>query len=202
MSERIDRSEPGSGWLVIAVMAVILVAAGAGGFYWFRTAGTPQPSGTETTETRSAAPPARPDEPFPATLFLPADGRLMPAPAAVKRQPDAQLQAREAALALFEDERGGRVPVLKEFRLRALYLDAAGTAVLDLGSRSPAQKELRASVEEELLALYAVVNTLTQNIPEVRQVRIIVDGREAQTLAGHIDLTRSFGKRTDLVKTQ
>jgi hypothetical protein len=43
---------------------------------------------------------------------------------------------------------------------------------------------------------------LVQNVPEVRQVRFLVDGREVQTLAGHIDLSRSFGKRTDLVKTE
>jgi hypothetical protein len=67
---------------------------------------------------------------------------------------------------------------------------------------APAQKELKASVEGELLAVYALVNSLTQSIPEVRQVRFLLDGREAQTLAGHIDLSRSFVKRTDLVKTQ
>ena len=53
---------------------------------------------------------------------------------------------------------------------------------------------------EELLALYAMVNTLSQNFEEIRQVRFLVDGREAQTLAGHIELSRKFTKRMDLVK--
>jgi hypothetical protein len=183
----------------MTVMAVILVAAGAGGYYWFSGAGAPRPTATAPVETQP--PPARPDEPFPATLFVPADNRLAAVPASVKRQPDAQLQAREAVATLLDDGQAGRAAVLKELRLRALFLDGTGTAFLDLGPRSPAQKELRASVEDELLALYALVNTVTQNIPEVRQVRVIVDGREAQTLAGHIDLSRSFVKRTDLVKT-
>jgi hypothetical protein len=201
MSARSDRSEPGSGRLIVAVMAVILVAAGAGGFYWFSVAGAPRPTATAPVETQPAPPPARPDEPFPATLFLPADNRLAAVPVAVKRQPDAQLQAREVVAALLDDKQTGRAAVLKELRLRALFVDSAGTAFLDLGPRAAAQKEMRSSVEDELLALYALVNTVTQNIPEVRQVRIIVDGREAQTLAGHIDLSRSFVKRTDLVKT-
>jgi glutamate-1-semialdehyde aminotransferase len=93
-------------------------------------------------------------------------------------------------------------PVLRELRLRALYLDASWTATVDLAAASPNQNEIRASAEEELLAVYALVNTLTQNFPEVRQVRILMDGREAQTLAGHIDLTRAYVKRTDLVKIQ
>ena len=56
--------------------------------------------------------------------------------------------------------------------------------------------------DARLLALYAVVNTVTHNVPEVRQVRVLLDGREAQTLAGHADLSRSFAKRADLVRVE
>jgi hypothetical protein len=45
-----------------------------------------------------------------------------------------------------------------------------------------------------------MVNTLSQNFEEIRQVRFLVDGREVQTLAGHIELSRKFTKRMDLVK--
>jgi hypothetical protein len=62
------------------------------------------------------------------------------------------------------------------------------------------QREVRASVWEELIALYAMVNTLSQNFEEIRQIRFLVEGREVQTLAGHIELSRKFTKRMDLVK--
>jgi glutamate-1-semialdehyde aminotransferase len=91
-----------------------------------------------------------------------------------------------------------QTPVLRDVRLRALYLDAAGTAVVDLA----AGREMRVGVWDELLAVYALVNTLTQDFPEVKQVRFLIDGREASTLAGHLDLSRAFVKRTDLVKSQ
>jgi hypothetical protein len=135
------------------------------------------------------------------TLFFPGDGSLGPVVVAVRRHPEAQLQAREAVAALLAADQGRRSSVLKEVRLRALYLDATGTATVDLSAGSPNQKEIRASAEDEFLAVYALVNTLTLNVPEVRQVRFLMDGREAQTLAGHIDLSRAYVKRTDMVKT-
>ena len=41
---------------------------------------------------------------------------------------------------------------------------------------------------DELLTVYALVNALTTNIAEISGVQILVDGREVDTLAGHIDL--------------
>jgi hypothetical protein len=199
MSERNDRRLPGSGRLAMAIMAIVLLVAGGGVYLWFRTAGTPQPVQVQQQET---APAAKPNEPFMATLYLPAEGKLSAAVVAVRQEPDVQLQAREAVAAVLAGDRGGKAAVLRELKLRALYLDAAGTAYLDLSPVTAGQKDLRASVQEELLAVYALVNTVTQNFPEVRQVRVLVDGKEAQTLAGHIDLSRSFVKRMDLVKPQ
>lgn len=137
-----------------------------------------------------------------ATLFVPGDDTLGTVVVAVKRHPEVQLQAREAVAAVLAAGQGTQSSVLRELRLRALYLDASWTAIVDLSAASPNQKEIRASAEDELLAVYALVNTLTQNFPEIRQVRFLMDGREAQTLAGHIDLSRAYVKRTDLVKSQ
>jgi len=201
MSERSDRSIPDRGPLVITLMAIVLIAAGGGGYLWFRLAEAPQAASTMQQEGQTTAPAARPDEPFMATLFFPGDGALGPVVVAVRRHPEARLPAREAVAALLAADQGRRSSVLKEVRLRALYLDATGTATVDLSAASPNQKEIRASVEDEFLAIYALVNTLTLNVPEVRQVRFLMDGREAQTLAGHIDLSRAYVKRTDMVKT-
>lgn len=202
MSERNDRSIPGKGPLVITLMAVVLVVAGGGGYFWLRMAGTPQAVSTFQQEGQTTVSVARPDEPFPATLFVPGDGALGTVVVSIRRHPEVQLQAREAVAALLAADGGKRSPVLKELRLRALYLDASWTATVDLSAVSPNQKEIHASAEDELLAVYGLVNTLTQNFPEVRQVRFLMDGREVQTLAGHIDLSRAYVKRMDLVKTQ
>jgi hypothetical protein len=202
MSERNDRRIQDKGPLVITLMAIVLVVAGGGGYLWFRMAGAPQAASTVQQEGQASAPAARPDEPFMATLFVPGDDALGTAVVAVKRHPEVQLQAREAVAAVLAAGQGTQSSVLRELRLRAFYLDASWTATVDLSAASPNLKEIRASAEDELLAVYALVNTLTHNFPEIRQVRFLMDGREAQTLAGHIDLSLAYVKRMDLVKIQ
>ncbi len=142
--------------------------------------------------------PVRFDEPLAVTLEVPGDGSLAAQNTTVKRQPDTQAQAREVLAALLSDPRAARSPVLTGLRLRALYIDADGTAFVDLVAQSAGG--VKASAGEELAGLYAVINTLIRNFDEIRRVRFLLDGREAQTLAGHIDLTRTFTRRTDLIR--
>lgn len=47
-------------------------------------------------------------------------------------------------------------------------------------------------IEPETLTLLSVLGTLHTNIPAVTQVRFLIDGQPAETLAGHADLTRTY----------
>lgn len=47
---------------------------------------------------------------------------------------------------------------------------------------------LPAGSNSELLAAYAVVNSLAFNYPQVQQVRFTVDGKPLETLKGHLDI--------------
>jgi len=47
-------------------------------------------------------------------------------------------------------------------------------------------------IEPETLTLLAVIGTLHANLPEITEVRFLVDGRQQNTLAGHADLTRVY----------
>ncbi len=73
-------------------------------------------------------------------------------------------------------------------RVRSLYLTADGNAFVDL-SREVSAAHPGGSLDE-LFTVYALVNALTINVPEINAVQIMVDGREVDTLAGHIDLRR------------
>jgi hypothetical protein len=37
----------------------------------------------------------------------------------------------------------------------------------------------------EQATVYSIVNSLTYNLPEIRQVKILIGGAEVETLAGH-----------------
>ncbi len=196
MSGKIDRRIGDNRLLVWSLLAVFAVAAGV--FVWLRF-GVPAPLQQQASRTLSLpAHPARPDEPLTITLYYPLNGMLVAGPVAIKRQPEAQAQAREALAALFTGPGAAQDSIFREVRLRELFLDASGTAYADLSSLQ--QSGVRAPAREELLAVYAIVDTLTQNFEEIKRVRILLEGKEAQTLAGHIDLTGKFEKRMDLVK--
>jgi hypothetical protein len=54
---------------------------------------------------------------------------------------------------------------------------------------------------QELLTVYSIVNTVIVNLPMVSAVQILIDGREADTLAGHVDLRRPLRKNESLIIT-
>ncbi len=54
----------------------------------------------------------------------------------------------------------------------------------------------------ELLTVYAVVNTLTAGIDEVKKVKLLIGGKTADTLAGHIDCRNSFVFSSEMVHAQ
>ena len=73
-------------------------------------------------------------------------------------------------------------------RLRAIYLTDGGNAYVDL-SPEVTQAHPGGSLDE-LFTVYALVNALTTNLPEISAVQILIEGREVDTLAGHVDLRR------------
>ena len=48
----------------------------------------------------------------------------------------------------------------------------------------------------ELLTVYSIVNTITQNIEGIRRIQMLVEGEEIESLAGHLDLTKPLSPNT------
>jgi len=82
--------------------------------------------------------------------------------------------------------------------LRAFYVTAQGDAFVDL-SPEVVSGHPGGSLNE-LLTVYALVNAVTANLPAARRVQILVDGKEVDTLAGHVDLRRPLVRDTTLVR--
>jgi hypothetical protein len=51
----------------------------------------------------------------------------------------------------------------------------------------------------ELMTVYAIVNAVLTNLPNLQEVQILIGGQEADTLAGHVDLRRPLKKNDALV---
>jgi spore germination protein GerM len=81
----------------------------------------------------------------------------------------------------------GRVsPIPAGTTLRAVFLTGRGEAFVDLGG-AIATGHPGGSLHEAL-TVYALVNALTTNVADVSSVQILVEGREVDTLAGHLDV--------------
>jgi hypothetical protein len=66
-------------------------------------------------------------------------------------------------------------------------------AVIDL--RSSFVNQHPSGIEVESLTLLSIVGTLHANLPQIEQVRFLVDGQPRETLAGHADLLRTYVSR-------
>lgn len=82
--------------------------------------------------------------------------------------------------------------------VRGTYLLPGGTVVVDLGGTTLSQGWGTGS-HQELMAIYSLVQTLATNFGEARRVRIVVNGTAAETLAGHVSLSRSLVPMPGLV---
>jgi Sporulation and spore germination len=76
--------------------------------------------------------------------------------------------------------------------LKELFLTDRGEAYVDL-SPEFATNHAGGSLDE-ILTVYTLVAALTENLPIVNRVQILINGREVDTLAGHVDLRRPLGR--------
>ena len=82
--------------------------------------------------------------------------------------------------------------------LRALFVTAAGEAYVDFSPEFAAAHP--GGSTSELLTIYSVVNALTTNLPVITSVQLLVNGKELDTLAGHVDLRRPLTQNLALVE--
>jgi len=88
-------------------------------------------------------------------------------------------------------EKGALAAVPDGTTLRRLWVREDGTAFADFSDELASG--MNGGSADEILAVYAIVDSLTANVPEIRRVGILVAGRERETLGGHLDLRRPLG---------
>jgi spore germination protein GerM len=87
-----------------------------------------------------------------------------------------------------------------ETALRALYLTERGDAFVDLSA--DARTRHPGGALDELFTVYTIVNALTTNLPAVKRVQILIEGKEVDTLAGHVDLRHPLQKNLKWVRAE
>jgi hypothetical protein len=136
-----------------------------------------------------------------ATLYYgSSDGRaLVPVRRDVPLATGVVEQGRQILTVQFQDAPQPYVQVVpKGTTLRAFYVTDRGDAFVDL-SGDVASAHPGGSLTE-LLTVYAIVNAVTANLPAVQRVQLLVEGKEVDTIAGHVDVRRPLERDSTLVR--
>ena len=78
--------------------------------------------------------------------------------------------------------------VSAEVKIREVFIDDQGTAYVDF-SEALSQTH-PGGLWAEMLTLRSIMQTLVANVPEIKRMQILIEGREVETLAGHMDIRR------------
>lgn len=166
---------------------------------WTRPAAPPE----DLVVTRAPEPAAVPATPrIKARLFyLTTDGmRLQPSEQEVEFGATTTAQARrliEAQLQAPQPPLMSAVPT--GTTLKELFITDRGEAYVDL-SAELAHNHAGGSLDE-ILTVYTLVSVLTENLPSITHVQILIDGHEVDTLAGHMDLRRPLARTSEWIET-
>jgi len=101
--------------------------------------------------------------------------------------------------ALIEGPRTGLMRTIPaDTTLKAFYITRDGIAYVDMSDTI--RDAHPGGVKTELFTIYSLVNSLTLNIPEIDGVKILISGKEAMTLDGHIDVRFPFKANMLLIR--
>jgi hypothetical protein len=178
--------------LYIAVVVLLLAALGMSIYAWRmrgRVAAVPETS----TDTRPVVPPAA-GHTEQVILYVAYDdaGVLNAQSAQIPLPSDRQQRAEELLRALFTLylDKSSPHPLAPGADIRSVFLVDPGLAVIDVNGALADGHRSGVLVEE--LTVVSLIRTLSANIPGILKVKILVEGQERETLAGHVDMTDFF----------
>lgn len=165
----------------------------------------PQDAATaDPSDTTTIPPQATPAVPkIKATLYFASEDGLQLTP--VQREVPLAEGAVPQARAILEAQLAAEAPppltstIPAGTTLRGLFVSPQNEAFVDLDP--VVRTGHKGGSMQELLTVYTIVNVLLTNLPALQEVQILIDGREADTLAGHVDLRRPLRKNELLIQT-
>jgi hypothetical protein len=172
-------------------VAILLAAVLVAGIYVLRMRGHAESqAAVPVKDNRPVAPPiAGPTEPV--TIYVAYDdpGVLRQQGARIPLPSGRQQRAQELLSALIEIYLGNNSPHIlpSGAELRDVYIVDPGLAVIDVNAAFADGH--RSGVLVEGLTVASLVQTLSANLPGITQVKILVEGRDRETLAGHADIS-------------
>ena len=180
-------------YIVIALLC-LLVAAAAG---WFVTQHFQsvaqqfkQPlielKGGEAT-VNTGVPAGTSDDTIAVKVFLPSDEGITIVERRIQNSPIPVKMAEELAAEYLKGLKEG----LNETKLIGVYRDKRSIIYIDVSDEF--RKNFSGDIRQEFELLKSLYETITVNIPDTEDVRLLVDGKEVESLGGHFNALYPLG---------
>lgn len=174
-------------------LAVLLAAALGLSIYAWHVRKTVAATPVAPVDTRPLAPPVTgPTEKVVLYVAQDDDGTLRAQPAQIPMPSGRQQRAEELAralISLYLDKNSPHV-IGAGTEVRSVFLVDPGGAVIDMNGAFADSHRSGVLVEE--LTVASLIHTITANTPNILRVKILIDGKERETLAGHADLSSFY----------
>lgn len=182
---------------VLVPIAIVVLAASLG---WLLFIGLPRWYGpspalqSAASGAQQTAPSATAARKITATLFyVTEDGMTL---TGIQREVPFAEGVAPQARAIVEAQLAPAAPLVsavpRDTKLREVFVTDRGDAFVDLSGELSSKHS--GGALDELLTIYTIVNALTMNLPAISRVQILIDGKEVDTLAGHVDLRHPLAK--------
>ena len=196
---------------ILAAVGLVVLAAGVAWVLFIGAAALEVASADDPARGLATASPATPAAPVPAEApsaprikarlyYLSDDGlRLRTAEREVPLGADPAAQARSIVEAQIAPPPPGFVSAIPDgTSLKQVFISDKNVAYVDLSS--DIVKNHPGGSLDEILTVYTLVDAITDNLPAIAAVQILIDGHEVDTLAGHVDLRRPLTKNVAWVE--
>jgi len=179
--------------LIITVAVLAAAALGLSIYAWHVRNTVVSVPATAAVDTRPLGPPITgPTERVVLFVAHDEDGTLRGQSAQIPMPSGRQQRAEEllrALLSIYLDKTSPHV-IAPGAEIRSVFLVDPGVAVIDLNSAFADKHRSGVLVEE--LTVASLIHTVSSNTQGLLKVKILVDGKERDTLAGHADLSSYY----------
>jgi hypothetical protein len=179
---------------ILVMFAVLALVAVGLGFYALHLKHKVARDAQTALEQQLAMAPQSNGPPEPVTLYVADDndGTLHKTQVSVPMPAERSERARAALRTLLTQylKTSSSHPIGKDSDVRQVFLMDDGTAIVDMDSAFADAHPSGVLAEE--LTVASLVLTLNANDSKITRVKILVNGQERETLAGHADLKRFY----------
>ena len=117
----------------------------------------------------------------------------------IKKKEEVEGEAQEVVRELIKGPKGKLLPTLpSRTKLISLQLDEQGVAKANFSQAL--SKDHPGGSSAEMMTVYSVVNSLVLNFPGIKRVQFLVEGKEIESITGHLSLSQPMGSKPDLIR--